>query len=343
MTSKERVICSLNHKSPDKTPAHLSGFDDVEYWTDYFKVKDEWELRDLLEMDIRKPRHSGLYLIEDTESIWGTKGNMDAGYSESRGGHPFSTVESIKEVEAYNWPNPDIINYQEIKKRVNSYDDCYAKGITIGWMGVFCILMDLFGMEEAMMRMHYTPGIIQACIDKIEFFIITSMKRILDICSGDVMYFWCGDDFATQRGMMISPEQWHKFLKPVYRRMFDLIKSYKLKVWFHSCGTFRPVLADLVEMGMDIWETVQVHLEGNDPGELKKEYGKHITFFGGISTQKTLPFGTPDDVRKEVRERIKVLGKNGGYICGPDHTVQKNIPAENIEALFKEAKKCAGF
>jgi len=91
---------------------------------------------------------------------------------------------------------------------------------------------------------------------------------------------------------------------------------------------------------MDVWETVQAHLVGNDPIELKKLYGNHVTFFGAINCQQTLPYGTEEDVRKEVRERISVFGKNGGYILGPDHSLQKNIPAQNVFAMYDEVKKC---
>jgi uroporphyrinogen-III decarboxylase len=85
---------------------------------------------------------------------------------------------------------------------------------------------------------------------------------------------------------------------------------------------------------------IQFHLNGNDPAVLKREYGKHITFSGGICTQDVLPFGTTEDVRRQVRERVKVLGVNSGYICGPDHSISRNIPGENLVALFDEAKKC---
>jgi len=126
----------------------------------------------------------------------------------------------------------------------------------------------------------------------------------------------------------------------MYAKLFALVKSYDVKVWFHSCGTFRPVFGDLVDVGMDVWETVQAHIPDNDPEYLKREYGKDISFFGAVSSQGTIPFGTPEDVRKEVRERFRVLGKGGGYIIGVDHSIQKNMPPENLFALFDEAKKC---
>ena len=96
------------------------------------------------------------------------------------------------------------------------------------------------------------------------------------------------------------------------------------------------VLDDLVEAGMDIWETVQAHLPGNDPVFLKRRYGRNITFFGAINTQQTLPFGSPSDVRTEVNERIRILGKGGGYICGPDHHIKPHFPVANVAAMIEE-------
>jgi uroporphyrinogen decarboxylase len=148
-----------------------------------------------------------------------------------------------------------------------------------------------------------------------------------------------GDDFAGQRGILISPEMWRRFFKSAYAKLFEQAKKHGLYIWFHCCGTFRQVMPDLIDMGLDVWETVQLHLPGNDPAELKREYGQHITFAGGINTQSTLPFGTPEDVRAEVRERIRVLGQGGGYICGPDHTVRPEVPVENVAALFDEVRR----
>jgi uroporphyrinogen decarboxylase len=138
---------------------------------------------------------------------------------------------------------------------------------------------------------------------------------------------------------MISPAQWRRFLKPTFRKVFDLVKSYGFKVWFHSCGTFRPVLPDLIESGIDVWETVQVHLGGNDPEVLKHEYGKNLAFYGAISTQRTLPHGSPEDVRAEVRERIRVLGQGGGYICGSDHGIMPDVPIANVVAMLDEVRQ----
>ncbi|TFG61842.1 MAG: hypothetical protein E4H36_09460 [Spirochaetales bacterium] len=342
MDCKERIRKTIKHEQPDRVPVFLGRVDDLEYWTKSFGVKDEEELREFFGLDLRKVKYSGIFDIEEGKSIWGTADLWDAGYGSVRGGFVLADARTVKDVEKHSWPESGLVDYEELKKRVLLIDNKYPKILTLGFIPVLDTLFDLFGMENAMVHMHESPELIEAALAHIESFQIESMKKAMGTCAGETEYYWCGDDFSTQRGIMISPEAWRRFLKPVYKKMFALIKSFGLQVWFHSCGAFRPVMKDLIDMGMDVWETVQAHLEGNDPGELKKEFGKDITFFGAINCQKVLPFGTPQDVRKEVRERIQILGKGGGYICGPDHSIQKNMPAENLFALYDEARKCLG-
>jgi uroporphyrinogen decarboxylase len=333
-------MTAVGHRQPDRTPSFCGRIDDLEHWKECFSVADEEELRRLLQLDLRKTDYKGLIAVEEGKTIWQTSDEWNSGYSTERGGFPLASAQSLKDIEAHCWPKPEDVDYQELKRRHQGMDPGSATILSLGWQPPFCTLLDLFGMEGAMLAMYENPKCIEAAIAHIESFILGAMKSSMGLCADYVQFYWCGDDFSTQRGMMISPEQWRRFLKPTYRKMFDLVKSFGLKVWFHSCGTFRPVLPDLVEMGMDVWETVQIHLQGNDPADLKREFGTAITFFGAVNCQKTLPFGSPEDVRREVRELIRVLGKGGGYICGPDHSVQKNMPAENLLALYDEVRAC---
>jgi uroporphyrinogen decarboxylase len=135
---------------------------------------------------------------------------------------------------------------------------------------------------------------------------------------------------------LFDPALWRKYLKPRYARLFELGKSRGLPVWFHSCGDITAVLDDLIEIGMDVWETVQLHALPLSPRELKRQYGRHVTFFGGINTQR-LPFATPQEVRQEVRDVCEALGEGGGFICGPDHHIKPDVPPANTTALFDEA------
>jgi uroporphyrinogen decarboxylase len=313
--------------------------DDFDHWRQVFHVADEEGLRSLFQLDLRKTSYKGLFKVEEGKTIWGTSDDWDSGYNVRKGGFPLAAAETVAEVERHSWPDARSVDYTELRRRHEVMDARFASILSFGWQPPFCTLLDLFGMERALVLLHENPAMVEAALAHIEAFLLPEMTMALESCADLVQFYWCGDDFSTQRGLMISPPAWRRFFKPLYGKMFDLVKSHGLKVWFHSCGTFPQVLADLVDLGMDVWETVQVHLEGNDPARLKADYGRHLTFFGAISCQTTLPFGTPEEVRREVRERVRVLGKGGGYICGPDHSIQKNMPAENLAALYDEARK----
>jgi len=135
---------------------------------------------------------------------------------------------------------------------------------------------------------------------------------------------------------MMDPALWRRMLKPRYAQLFALGKRRGLPIWFHSCGDITAVLPDLIDIGMDVWETVQLHTLPLPPEELKRRYGRQIAFFGGVNTQR-LPFMTPAEVSGEVRRCIDVLGEGGGYICGPDHHLK---PDANVVSLFDAARDC---
>jgi len=147
---------------------------------------------------------------------------------------------------------------------------------------------------------------------------------------------WLGDDVGTQRGMLISPACWRRFLKP---RMAVLIGELKginpgLKVAYHSDGDIRPIIPELIEIGVDVLNPIQPACM--DPAEVKRAFGDRICLWGTIDEQRTLPFGTPEDVRREVRLRKETVGKGGGFIIGPTHHIQLDTPLENLWALVEE-------
>jgi uroporphyrinogen decarboxylase len=136
--------------------------------------------------------------------------------------------------------------------------------------------------------------------------------------------------------MIMGPRHWRRFIKPCLARMYGRIKSKGKFVSIHSCGDVEEVFADLIEIGLDMFNPFQP--EVMDVEKVKRKYGKDLTFFGGISTQKTLPYGTPEDVRAEVRRRIGTIGKGGGYIAAPAHDIPGDVPVENMVALIEELK-----
>ncbi|HOL68013.1 MAG TPA: uroporphyrinogen decarboxylase family protein, partial [bacterium] len=121
------------------------------------------------------------------------------------------------------------------------------------------------------------------------------------------------------------------------KRYFSLIHQFGVRVLFHCCGAIRPMIPDLIEAGVDILNPIQVRARGMVPAELKREFGRFLCFHGGIDIQKTLPFGTPEEVRAEVRQRLRELGKDGGYILCSTHNLQKQTPVENVLAMYEAA------
>jgi len=146
-----------------------------------------------------------------------------------------------------------------------------------------------------------------------------------------------GSDFATQVGPVMAPQQFRDLVKPFFKQINDYIHAHTTwKTWFHCCGAVMDLLPDFIDCGFDCFNPVQCSANNMDPGELKKKFGDRITLWGGgVDTQKTLPFGTPDDVRKEVHDRIRIFGPGGGFVFNTVHNIQGGTPIENVLAMIE--------
>jgi uroporphyrinogen decarboxylase len=188
-------------------------------------------------------------------------------------------------------------------------------------------------MEECMMRMVADTKVFEASLEMVFEYSYRTCENYLKALGKDLDFFYIGDDVASQRGMIFDPALWRRHYKDKFRAMCDLGRKYGKPVWFHSCGDITSILPDLIEVGINVWETVQLHTLPMPPEKLKREYGADIVFFGGVNTQ-ALPFRTPEQVRQEALCCMRVLGEGGGYILGPDHHIKPDVPAENTLALF---------
>ncbi|HZP00411.1 MAG TPA: uroporphyrinogen decarboxylase family protein [Terriglobia bacterium] len=153
--------------------------------------------------------------------------------------------------------------------------------------------------------------------------------------------FTTGTDFGSQNGPFISPRAYRDLYKPFHKQVNDWIhKNTSWKSFIHSCGSVRALIPDFIEAGFDILNPVQCSAAGMDPQQLKNDFGDRIVFWGGgVDTQRTLPFGTPDEVRREVRERLRIFGKGGGFVFNTTHNVQANVPPENVVAMYETVRE----
>ena len=151
-------------------------------------------------------------------------------------------------------------------------------------------------------------------------------------------WLWTGDDVASQRSLVMSPRSWRQLIKPHLARVFDVGKAHGLWVAYHCCGALRPIIGDLVEMGLDVLNPIQCNCPGMDALELKREFGSKLSFMGGVDTQDLLPNGTADEVRRATRQLIDgMTADGGGFILAASHTIPPETPTENIFAMYAEA------
>lgn len=343
MTPKQRQLAAIRREPVDRIPVDAIWAYNQEEIARYLDINKN-QVLDYLGFDGRTvllayAQEFSKKSVDPDAATWSTTlFNEDISQYGTTRKYPLAHMTTVKEIESFQWPDPNLYRYEKAEEMVLRNGDHYALRGPF-WVPVFCKACDLFGMEEAMVKMMIEPAVFEAAIERITELIVETCERFLKVCGDKMEIFYIGDDFATQKGMMISPAKWREFIKPRISRIIEVGKRHNKIIWFHSCGDITSVLPDLIDMGIDLWETVQLHTLPMSPRKLKEEYGRHIAFFGGVNSQK-LPFASPAEIEKEVKECIRILGKGSGYICGPDHSINADVSPENTIALYKTATSC---
>lgn len=188
----------------------------------------------------------------------------------------------------------------------------------------------LRGMENILMDMVLNPDFVEELLDRI---LDWNLAIIEQAAQYDIDGCRFGDDWGQQQGLIMGPKLWRKFLKPRLAGMYERVREKGRSAFIHSCGDVREIFPDLIEIGVNVFNPFQP--EVMDVYEMKKKYGTELCFYGGLSTQRTLPYGTPHDVGGEARRLMKEIGVGGGYILGPAHSIPKDVPLENMLALIE--------
>lgn len=376
MNSRERVLLALNHKEPDRIPIDLGGTIITSIHREaYTKVKQKLGMKvedlklcdyvqqlpyvdeDLLkrfEVDFRivqlpAATAPGLKYFEEGEYYafidrWGSKLHMP-----KSGGFYFDWVDfPIKEptmeaLDNYQWPKPDPLELNQQLRAQAKYlyenTDYALVGSGVIGGGIFEQPARVMGLTDFLMALASEPAFADRLMEQITDIYIESCNNYLDQVGEYLQVFTYWDDVNTQNGWMISPEVYRRMIKPKEKRLVEAIKrKTNAKLFFHGCGAAFDLIPDLIELGFDIINPVQTSAKGMDPKRLKATYGKDIVFWGGgVDSQKTMPFGTPQQVRDEVRQRIDELAPGGGFVFATVHNIQANDPPENIIAAFETA------
>ena len=259
---------------------------------------------------------------------------MDFGYAVE---HPLAHIETVKDVENYNWPKPEYYDYDVYLEEARRFgDEGYAVyGGHWGWF--FGAATDLVGMEKFMMMMFDKPDVAYKVMEKITDFFYECSKIMFQKAKGYVDIFFTGDDYGQQNGPLVSLSMWRNLIKPHIKRLYSLAKQYDLYITQHSCGSITYVLNDLIELGLNAIEPVQVRAYDMSFESLVKRYKAKVVLQGSIDTQKTLPFGTTENVKQEVLSRIRLFKDKGGFVIGPSQHLLSEIPLENIIMMYDTA------
>ena len=352
MKHRDRVLMALNHEQADRCPMQIS-----------FTPEFASRLRlDMLKQDgeAHNPLGGGnTYELERTlgedmlmTSIgWANCYYQEAGnYTDEwgigwkqceyttrfgRGSYTEMATHPLAEdaaLDTYRPPDPTRPElYEDAARTLRDFqDEFWIVGVTV--TTIFECAWALRGLEQTLMDFALNPEIAERILDIPYHYHLTAAKRLVQM---GVDMVWTGDDVGGQNAMIISPACWRKFLKP---RMANFIAELKainphVKIAYHSDGRITPIIPELIEIGVDVLNPIQP--ASMDPAEIKRQFGKNLCFWGSIDEQHTLPFGTPEEVRQEVEERLKTMGRNGGLIQAPTHHVQLDTPMENFWAMQK--------
>lgn len=250
--------------------------------------------------------------------------------------HPLAAAKTIDDLDDYQWPQADWFDYSKMRERALVVRE--KRVVMCGSMMPFFYHNQLRGLEQSLMDPLLEPELTHEIISRLTDFYYEQGRRMFQACEGLIDLAGVTDDLGSQTGPLINPKTYREFYAPHHKRLIDLCHEFGIKVFHHDDGGCRPFIPMLVDMGIDVLNPIQWKCSGMDMDELKAEFGDRICFHGAVENQGILPFGTPEDVRAEVRHCIDALACDGtGYVLASSHNIQVVSPVENIIAMYDEA------
>jgi uroporphyrinogen decarboxylase len=339
LTPKERWLSVLKRKKPDRIP--------MDYWATeettknllkYLNCENEESLFKKLNIDAPftvSPKYVGPSIPPDSD-VFGCrfkKIRYHGGEYNECIYHPLADYKTLSEIKKnYKFPEPDWWDYQDIPKQIKGKEDLPIRG---GGSEPFLTYKNLRGDEQAFIDLIENPDIVHFVLTKLYDLAYENTRRIYESIPGKVLITYVAEDMGSQEDLMYSPSQIREYFIPHMKRMIKLVHEAGAFVFHHSDGAIRKIIPDMIEAGIDVLNPIQWKCKGMEREGLKKDFGDKLIFHGGVDNQYTLPFGTKEEVEKEVLDNIKILGENGGYILAPCHNIQSITPPENIVTMYR--------
>ena len=369
MTSRERVLCALNHREPDRVPLDLGGTHDSSIVVEgydrlkaHFGVSAPTEIMqrmtraatvhedvlralgiDTRAIVIGSPRRSAAAELGPREyrDMWGVERvHPEGGYYYDQRRAPLEGKITVADIRKYTWPDPEdpglLEGMAERLAWIRNHTDAAAV-LTLPAPFVH-LTQFLRGFQDWYTDFILATDVLDALFDTVLDITMRIAERELEAFGREVDVVRCGDDLGGQNGLQMSREHYLRHIKPRHAKFFRRVRELTpAGLMFHSCGSIASILPDLIETGVQIINPVQVTAAGMDPAFLKRKFGRDLVFWGGTDSQKTLPFGSEAEVRAMVRNLVDTLAPGGGFVFASCHNIQPDVPLANVLAMFDEA------
>ena len=332
MKPRDIVLESIHHHQPPATPYTLLFEDDVNLRLDEYYGGPGWRERltpyiesvSAVNTDPRTPIDEIRYM-DGYGGIWRT---------DRRPWHLEKPALDKPSFDGYNFPEPEHFYRPEWKEQayqtIEQKRDSFIMG-NLGW-GLFERTWIMRGFENSLLDVNQNPDFFEESLERLMNLYLQLVDYTCELPIDGVLF---GDDWGHQQGVILGPKRWRKLLKPRWAKIYERVHSHGKIVMHHSCGSVAEIMPDIIEIGMDVLESVQPEAAGMNPYELKKKWGDKITFWGCLGSQSIIPFGTPEELKAEVRRLRSEMIVGGGYILAPAKPLQIETPIENAVALVE--------
>jgi len=346
------VRMAFAHELPDSPPCDYFGTPEIrEALLRHLAVRTDEQIAAGLRTDIRyvNPPYNGPALAKHADGsatdIWGIRKrrmpNEYGDYAEAINA-PYAGWTTVEQAEDFAWPSPEWFDYGAVRTLSDRFD-----GLAVATGGFF--VQDFInsvaygrGVEQVLIDIALDDPVYLYIVEKRHRFYLEVVERTLRAAGGRIDFVLCGDDFGTQRDLLISPDTFDRLFSARKKEFFDMVHSYGARVSHHSCGSTEKLLSRFIDIGMDALQTIQPRAAGMDPYVLKRRFGARITLHGAVDVQGWLQQATPEQIRREVFRLLEELGAGGGYILSPSHNIQPDTPVQNVLAVYRAVAEYRG-
>jgi uroporphyrinogen decarboxylase len=342
MTPRERWLALLGGQKPDRVPTDYWATSEVtERLLRDLGCADRDALFDRLHIDgvdqVGAPPTVSCHPDDPEADIWGVRYRTveyAGGAYQEPVNHPLAGVCTVEEVHAFPWPSVDDHNFGAFRAALARLSG--RRAVLCGYYEPFLLYCRMRGMEQAMMDLLVEPEIADAILDHLFDYHYRLNERMFEIGRGKIDLTYVAEDLGGQQSLLMSLETIRRFILPNQKRMADLARRHGIHIFYHTDGAAREVIPDLLSVtGIEILNPIQWRCPGMEREGLVRDFGKRLIFHGAVDNQQTLSFAAPDEVRREVRENLRIFAWPARWICAPCHNLQTVSPTANIVALYE--------